>query len=66
MSNCSIEKSDLDSLLESIIKMKNLYIILIVLLSAVVVAYIYALIKQISVTGKLNYFYFMFTFFTLF
>ena len=40
---------------------KNLYIILIVLLSAVVVAYIYALIKQISVTGKLNYFYFMFS-----
>ena len=40
---------------------KNLFIIFVILLSAVIISYIYALIKQTLYLGKLNYFYFIFS-----
>lgn len=43
------------------IDFKYLYIIFIALLSAVVISYIYALIKQTLELGKLNYFYYIFS-----
>ena len=40
---------------------KNLYIIFIIVLSAVIITYLYVLIKQSIEIGNLNYFYFMFS-----
>jgi hypothetical protein len=40
---------------------KNLFIIFVILLSAVIISYIYALIKHSMYLGKLDYFYFIFS-----